>query len=423
MKLCVGIAVAGVAVTAALLAGEGDEMADKRPSGPAPADDADKIPLVIPDESAQDWVVDRFAGNSTTGPLFYQGPAREVGGLGKAGVTELPDGRILVSCAAGLAEMSSNGVLRLFMGDDGLIEGPLEQCRSGGLIWNAKEKALYITGPRCLRKVVEKPDGTGWVEVFAGIPTEEPGKSGPRNGPVKNATFPLSHRGIVCNSQGVFYTLDVWHGIRKIENGEVSGVKLKFVDEPKRFDISLSGNLTLGEDDDTLYVADHWSWVARRVDLKTGEVRNLAFMPRGVKHDAMPEVRWDRCGQNADGPALTHASHNSGLGGVSYDRFHKALWFNGDDETRFRWIKNGWVKSVIGCDNKSRGSSSTGRWSIDSIGVPGPKASIAWCAVSGFDSKGGVYIGGGSLPHGVWRAYNKKEGTSHETWWKAEVNQ
>jgi len=381
--------------------------------------DLNNLPTVTPDESAQDWVVDRFAGNSTTGPIFYQGPAREVGGLGGAGVTELPDGTIYVSCATGLTELSRDGVLRLFMSDDGLVEGPFEQCRAGRLIWNDKEKALYLTGPRCLRKVVEKPDGTRWVEVFAGIPTEEPGKNGPRNGPVKTATFPLNHRGIVCNSRGVFYVLANWHGLRKIENGEVAPVGLKFIDGPEGFDLNMSGGLALGEDDVTLYVADHWNWVARRIDLKTGEVRNVAFMAR--KGNTMPNVRRERIGQNADGPALTHASHNSGLGGVSYDRFHKALWFNGDDETRFRWIKDGWVKSVIGCDNKARGSSSTGHWPFEEMGTPGPQASIAWCSVRGFDSKGGVYIGGGGLPHGVWRAYNKKEGASHETWWKKEA--
>ena len=46
----------------------------------------ENMPEIIPDESADDWVVDRFAGNSTAGAEFFPGSAREVGGLGRCGV-------------------------------------------------------------------------------------------------------------------------------------------------------------------------------------------------------------------------------------------------------------------------------------------------------------------------------------------------
>ena len=71
------------------------------------------MPEIIPDESAGDWVVDRFAGNSTAGPEFFPGPAREVGGLGRCGACPLPDGRVLLRLAGGLAEVGTDGVLRL----------------------------------------------------------------------------------------------------------------------------------------------------------------------------------------------------------------------------------------------------------------------------------------------------------------------
>ena len=49
----------------------------------AAAQEPQNRPEVIADPSAGDWIVDRFAGNSTAGPRFFQGPAREVGGLGR----------------------------------------------------------------------------------------------------------------------------------------------------------------------------------------------------------------------------------------------------------------------------------------------------------------------------------------------------
>lgn len=49
MRSCLGIAVAGMALTATLLAGDKNEMADQPPSGSEPSGDLDKMPLVIPD--------------------------------------------------------------------------------------------------------------------------------------------------------------------------------------------------------------------------------------------------------------------------------------------------------------------------------------------------------------------------------------
>ncbi len=54
------------------------------------------LPEIIADPSAGDWVVDRFAGHRMAGPTLIQGPAREVGGLGRCGACPLPDGRVNV---------------------------------------------------------------------------------------------------------------------------------------------------------------------------------------------------------------------------------------------------------------------------------------------------------------------------------------
>ena len=56
-------------------------------------------------------------------------------------------------------------------------------------------------------------------------------------------------------------------------------------------------------------------------------------------------------------------------------------------EDRFRWFKDGWVKTVI---NKK-------------------EASLTWCCVVGVNTKGQIYVTGASAQYGIWRAYNKKE--------------
>jgi len=204
--------IAGAVLAVALAGGVALRAAE-----PAPGEDLDKLPLIVPDESAKDWVVDRFAGNSTAGQKFYQGPAREVGGLGRCRTAcGLPDGTVYLGTAAGLAEISPDGFLRLFMGNDGFIEGPLEQVRAGAPIYSPKEKTLYLTGPNCLRRVVEKPDGTRHVEVVAGTPNV-PGQS---DGPARAATFKQIGNAII-NSQGTIYVMD-FDRLRKIEDGQVT---------------------------------------------------------------------------------------------------------------------------------------------------------------------------------------------------------
>ena len=116
-----------------------DEKSDKA-AAPAKEDpDLANLPGVIRDESVNDWVVDRFVGNSTAGNRFYQGPALEVGGLQRAGgVVEAGDGTFYVTSAISgsraprLMQITPDGVLRVFMEKRGLIEGPIGECRSGG---------------------------------------------------------------------------------------------------------------------------------------------------------------------------------------------------------------------------------------------------------------------------------------------------
>jgi hypothetical protein len=109
------------------------------------------------------------------------------------------------------------------------------------------------------------------VEVVAGVPNKAPPKKGkPQDGPAKEATFESFCRGVVCNSQGTFFWLESipYSGrLRRIENGIVSTVPLKRPDNPSNYflNFAMGGNscglLSLGENDDTLYISDYYGRV------------------------------------------------------------------------------------------------------------------------------------------------------------------
>jgi len=300
-----------------------------------------------------------------------------------------------------LVKVTPDGILRLVMEENGAIEGPIELCRAGAPIWNPKEKALYLTGPNCLRKVVEKPDGSQWVEVVAGIP----GKEGHHDGPAKEATFQTRYRGVVCNCRGTFFWLED-KGLRRIENGTVSSVPLKFMgEEIKRFGFAMAaGLLSLGENDDTLYISEFY--IPRRIlkcDLKTGELTRVCGP--GTRN-----YKDNRGGLESDGPALTHVGGNSGMRG-RYDAFYNALWVGGPDHLRFRWLRldgDGWVRTVFGARRPGTKPQPFGIKELNAVGIPGEQFRFYLCGVAGVDSKGGVFISEWADQSGVWRAYNKK---------------
>ncbi|MBM4035532.1 MAG: hypothetical protein FJ291_27640 [Planctomycetes bacterium] len=411
------IDLAPIALAAAVAcwpAGHGRAEDKPAPQAPAAAD-LDNLPLVIFDDSVGDWVVDRFAGNTMAGPWLYQGPALEAGGLhpnrtpGECVAT--PDGTVYIMCAlnggsfAKLVEVAPDGTLRLLMGDKGLLEGPMELCRAGHPVWSPREKTLYLGGLNCLRKVVQKPDGSSWVEVVAGVP----GKAGRQDGPAKEATFQSWYRGAVCNSRGTIFWLED-RGLRRIENGMVSSVPLKFTEEAKSFNsIHHQNLLTLGENDDTLYISDTYGPGHQRVlrcDLTTGTLTRVCGITAagGDPHK--------RRGKEADGPALTHASDNSGMWG-HYDPFHRAIWINGPDAQRLRWLKldgDGWVRTVIGALRPDTRPLRLGPRELNGVGIPGEQfISDRYNYYAGTDSRGGLYIIRWTDTTGVWRAHNRKE--------------
>ncbi len=375
----------------------------------AAAQEPEDMPRIIPDDSAADWVVDRFAGNSTAGPQFLQGPAREVGGLGRCGACPLPDGSVIIPFHGGLAEVDPTGMLRLLLEDRDILQATTAQvCAHAGVAYNPRDKQLYLAGRNCLRRLVTAPDEPPRAEVVAGVP----GKPGFDDGPAASATFTRIDS-IVINSRGVIFVLDHNKCIRRIQDGQVTTLNSR-VSSGKRTDgpladatfamIGLGGNLCAGEDDDTLYLSDHWNFCVRRIDLKKGEVTTVAGMPKPQRwKPAEQSAREKRYNANCDGPALTWASFNSGCAYVCYDHFHKALWCGGPDENRFRWLKDGWLRTVIGAKPDQH------KWPKDALGVPAEKVYLCWNAVVATDAKGGAYLSCSGEPNGLWRAYNAKE--------------
>ena len=377
----------------------------------AAAEQPEDMPKMILDDSAAGWVVDRFAGNSTAGPQLLQGPAREVGGLGRCGACVLPDGTVYIPFAGGLAEVDTEGTLRLVLEDRDILQGTTQQvCAHAGVAYNPRDKRLYVTGRNCLRRLVMSPGAPARAEVVAGVP----GKPGFDDGPAEAATFTRIDS-VVIDSRGTIYLLDHNKRIRRIEKGEVTTLNAnvhsgKRIDGPlaeARFSmIGLGGNLCAGEDDDTLYLSDHWNFCVRRIDLKNGIVSTVAGMPKPKqwrRQEQTPQQK--RYNANCDGPALTWASFNSGCAYVCWDPVHKALWCGGPDENRFRWLKDGWLRTVVGAKPDRY------KWPKDAVGVPAAKVFLCWNAVVATDAKGGVYLSCSGQPDGLWRAHHAKEVT------------
>jgi len=402
-------AFAGAAASALPENGAAPLPAEKPPEKTSEAA-PENLPARILDESAPRWVVDRFAGNSTAGPQFFQGPAREVGGLGRPNVAPAPDGTVYLGTDGKILEVSPEGVLRLLAGggsNAGECAARDATVKVASMVYSPADKSIYFahrTLP-CVRRLFEE-DGEWKIEVAAG----STGETGSADGAVAAARFqaPMS---LAVTSKGTVYVLDGTSHLRKIEGGEVSTVA-KFrggkdiVNGPlagATLSVTkMSGMICLGDDDDTLYVADHWHFCARKIDLKAKTIETVVGMPKPKEWRKEKKTPLEkRFNGNSDGPALTHASFNSGCAFVMWDPVHKALWVDGPDAIRMRWLRDGQLRTVFAYGR------SRDRWPKDSAGVPGKDVGVAWAHVRAVDAKGRAYIMIGSSKTGIWRAYEK----------------
>jgi hypothetical protein len=374
-------------------------------------DPAKEVPRLVLDESASRWVIDRFAGNSTAGSQFIQGPAREAGGLGRPAVEPTPDGSVFLGVGMQkwkkdkIARVTPDGQLRLVAGGgSSLADGPAWRARiavghrGAGLVYNKADASLYFVHPTipAVRRLYQK-SGRWFVQTVAG----DPKKAGHADGAAKAARFERP-RSLAITSTGTVYCLDGTHVIRKIDGGRVSTL-VRFAGGRQVVDgplakataavTNMSGQICLGENDETIYVADHWHFAVRRIDLKTKTISTV------VLSENRPYHRGKRP-KHADGPAMTHASFVSGIAFVCWDPEGKALWVGGPDEVRLRWLRDGWVRTVL---PTRRG----GRWPQDALGVSPKDAVFVWTHVRAVDPQGRAYIVAASSKTGCWRAYEK----------------
>ena len=94
---------------------------------------------------------------------------------------------------------------------------------------------------------------------------------------------------------------------------------------------------------------------------------------------------------------MSHASFVSGIAFVCWDPVHRALWVGGPDENRLRWLRDGWVRTVLATGRRHN-------WPEDALGVDPKNARLVWTHVRAVDAKGRAYIVAASSKTGVWRA-------------------
>ena len=366
---------------------------------------------VVIDDSIGNWVVDRFAGNAKAGAVFYQGAAREVGGLQRPYlVVEAADGIYLAPNEEGASNPNlyrvNDGMLRLIMEREGLIEGPIELSQGGFPIWNEFDQTLYLTGPYCLRKVVVGKDGRRSVEVVAGTPNV----AGSTDGPALSATLQWP-RGWAASQDGAIYWLED-RALRKFTNGVVSTVPLTRPETPGWLWNLSAGSflLSAGDDANTLYLSNHYDvshgYSILKVDLSTNQVQRII----GVENSNPNH------GKETDGPALESAAFSGGARGV-YHPGYDAIFLDGPDSVRYRWWqRNGddWVRTVFGNLRTGTVAKPFGIKEINSVNIEGEQFRLGSKGITRFlgtGKNGGVYLGGIVDTSGIWRAYDKTVGS------------
>ena len=262
------------------------------------------LPQIIYDDNLEGWVVETFLGNYVTSNLWYDGPRKEVGGIRNPDVCTQGDGVIYCSFASNgeyskniVAVNETTGVARLLMHWTGKEVGDIEEVK-GGLPFY-RNGTLYILGHNCLRKMVDDGDGTFSVALVAG----ECGTPCVSNCDGTGAAARFGYiQGWAATDDGTVYLISASDFTKTTSAGVVTYETLTRADSPTKLWQFLPGHsehFSLGEDNNTLYLADNYNTTAGKgiltIDLTTNVITKIAGED--------PDNTYERGGVENDGPA------------------------------------------------------------------------------------------------------------------------
>ncbi len=371
--------------------------------------------------STGNWIVDRFAGNTKAGPVFYQGAAREVGGMASPRkAVETPEGVYVVAGTMYSVEnvplyLVQDGNLRLLMESQGDMSGPIGLCQGGYPVWSSYDGTLYLAGPNCLRKIVAARNGERSVEIVAGTC----GTAGSTDGAALSAKLQRS-RGIAAASDGTIYWLET-NALRKYKSGVVSTVSLTWSGSPETETAPFwsipeklyDDNLSMGENDSTLYINDYYDttygYGVLKANLTSGTIEKIIGEPKAV-FDAYWSGTEYATGKINDGPPRT-AVKFSGGGAGRYSEFYNALLLDGNDNSRHRWYELGVdnVTTIFGTPIDSGVSPPATIDIMNSTGIDGQRFYKVTANIKRFVGDGGgegIYAFISTDNSGLFRAYD-----------------
>lgn len=361
----------------------------RTPSGP-----------VIPVEDVARWKVEVYLGASGLN-TFVPGPRRG-GGTGRPGAMAFDEfGNAYVAAGSIVYAVVDDRSVHLIagIGLPGNADGPADRAVFNSIraMILAPDGSLTVgdQGSHTIKRLARGSDGRWFVSTLAGMP----GQCGHRDGPAAEALLDRIE-GLAYDSRGDLYIMDhEW--LMKLSQGIVTTLNPKggpgFANGPlesARFnqDQGSGMHMLTFDERDTLYVADHWNAVFRKVDLKTGIVSTFAGGP------ARPEQGFqDTARAMKDGPADQARFHpGGGPAGIWFDRVTGAFYTISADEWAVREIKDGQVRSV-------------GPFGGDDFSglIEGPVTQIGGhhVALHGVDRQGRLYITDAVHPGFIRRMY------------------
>jgi hypothetical protein len=348
-----------------------------------PAKEAKPGPRQLWTPDADQWRVERWAGNETSGG-YLQGPATEAGVSDvsrPAGMAFDREGNAVFTTHSCLVMRTREGQVRFLAGVPAVMghrDGDATRalfCHPEAVVHDGVE-SFFINdrGNFCIRRLY--CGAKGWlVETVAGVP----GKEGRKDGPAAEALF-TDPCNLGMDEDGRLYTFDR-DFVRRIADGQVVTLNPKggggYQDGPvetAKFNL-IMGAACCGDAKGHLYVADRWNVILRCLDLKTDQVTTVCGVPK--QHYG-----------HRDGPAADCSFHDS-PGYVVYDPVRNCLYTSGVDEQCVRRfdLAERLLRSLAGKIGGSRGTCG-----------PAKEAGFAWVNPAALDPRGDIYTTDGGYP-------------------------